>query len=345
MSVRARSAHLGRGAAIALAMQLGACAAPAPPPVIAAPAPPVAIDRRWHAVSALTLGASVELPGAPKEWHNIDAKPTGSMISQGLVLGDKDKAEPSYSLFRIDMPMKERAEDQAILRSYAKGEAKRMRTIEREEPLVVGGFRGLRIEGINSEGQSSASRVILVGRSFYVIGVEAPKERWNAEDAERYFSSFRLTLPWHVHELPEARCTIAVPDSALVSTPALDAGDVEVKLYLFHLGGEGALSYALAHSQAIPQGPSGPSDSIFDTVVANLEAKGNKVDKVTRISFEGANARELRVHGKDTGTLLRVRLLATGDRFYQLMIESKLPELLDDAAAQRFFGSFRPAGP
>ncbi|MFO0757969.1 MAG: hypothetical protein U0359_15845 [Byssovorax sp.] len=331
--------RLGAISLVALT-SLAACApATRPPAAPAAPAAPP--DMRWHRVISAVLGASFELPGVPEEHY----QKTKRAVFYKFLLASRDKAGPTYQVGRLDMDIHDRAADAVALQNVAKGEAKRLGSVTREDARWINGYHAMEIDGTTKEGLLTRIRFMLVGRSLYSLEVDAEPGHLDADDAERFFGSFQPAIPFRVHPIPELRCTVAVPASAMEMTPELPQPVPGMIMRYFHLGGDAERGYAIGSVELEPALLArATTEQLLASIVKGIAGQGAIQGRPVSIAFEGESGVEILFRpSKDEETPIRVQIFILGNRLYELITSGKRADVLDDALARRFFSSFRPS--
>jgi len=117
----------------------------------------------------------------------------------------------------------------------------------------------------------------------------------------------------------------------------------EVTFHMFLLGGDGEVLLGVAENPIDRAGLARfTEDEMFDVVIKAARSTERTLLKQEPFTFDGRRGREATYRlPTEKGALIRVRMLFIGDRLYQLIVQGRTEDQLDDAVARRFFQSFR----
>lgn len=336
-----RLVHLA--SALAAALSLAACAAGPPPaspsaPVLAPPAPPV--DLRWRAVRLPQLGATLELPGVPVEQSMYLAKPRSDwLLRTAMIAADEANHHVQFTFSRLDTVTPDRNDDETALNNMPST----LKSVDSRDPLRVGGFRGIAFKGTSKEGHAVSERVVIAGKSLFILHVDAPAGELPVADATRFFDSFRLDLPFQLVSVPDLNCTVALPDAVLPITIPTLPGQGETRMHGYYLGGVGEVVYYVAMTPiaASVRAAKTPDQLLDDAAQALGHTEGNVIHAITPITLDDTRGRDVLCATSAPVKEMHFRVFVAGDRLYQVAIGAKPTEIASDESALRFLSSLR----
>lgn len=331
-----------RGLALAALLALAAaCSAAAPPPPAILPevAPPAAL---WVPAELPIAGISVELPGAPEEVSELRRLPQGEVPIDGLRLADGDDRTPDYAALRVRVtgPWREAGAGSGVLIALAQA---LLGPLKPEAEAAHQGFAGQAFTGTDAARQVTA-RAFSVGDSVYLLSVEAAPGRVDPRDAERFFGSFQLELPWRLVASPVDRFTVSVPAPAIDQPLAPGGTGGSVRHHAFSLGGEHQVAYGVTCTNVDrDELANADPDKLVHKAAMALDGSegGRRVERIQPISLHGAPGREVFAVDGD-GWHMRVRVFLVGAQLYVVTMAAKSAAPLEDEHAARFFDSFQP---
>jgi len=337
-----RAARTGAALA-AYALLAAGCAAstPSAAPAASAPEPQAAAPDRWRRAAFPVEGITIEMPGEAEEARTTWRLEDKALVDlHGLQLLDHGEGTPDYGVFRL-RPTEgwpSTISDPDVLLRMVRLTLEEVRA---ESPVTHQGFHGQALEAQSQEGKQVLARAFAVGGCAYLLTVDAAPGRVDRGEAERFFASFQLQMPWRVFAWPEGRVTAAVPAVAAVTAQSvpIEGSPFPLHMHLFTLGGEQDATYAVMFAEL-------PRERLEQTTTEQILDEGAKLEQAGRGDHRAAEIHHPRRYpgaGHDQPAPKRVLLaypaVRLGGRMYMAMLVTKSLEALEDEQAARFFAS------
>jgi hypothetical protein len=328
---------------LALALALIGCA-PAPlPPMLPAPSTTASVtppDLRWRAVRMPQLGASLEFPGVPVESSMTLPKPQEDWVARNVEITSGDATHRvAFSFSRLDAATVDRRDDEAVLDRMPST----LKSVDTRDPLFVGGFRGIAFQGHSADGAEVVQRMVIAGRSLFMLRVDAPAGAMPLADAKRFLDSFRLDLAWIVVPLPELRCTVALPDAVIALRPTATPRSATTQTRAFYLGGTGEIGYYVAATPiaAAVLREKTPDQILDETTQVIAHFDGGHLEATAAITVDGFKGHDVIATTGTPAKAVHSRVFVADQTLYQVAVSAKTTALVSDEGALRFLGSLR----
>ncbi|WP_156041671.1 hypothetical protein [Chondromyces apiculatus] len=350
MEARERRGAGRKGAALlALAGLVAGCGS-APPAVVTKPPESAEAPRPWPRASLGVEGIHVSMPGAPREERQRWVGRRGGVVElHGLRLADGDETTPDYAVWRLRLTegWPEPVLDASTLVAMAlsgieeTGEA---------QTLTHQGFEGRAVEG-RAAGPSGwtehvLARAFAVGGSAYLLTVGAPSGHIDRKDAERFFSSFQLALPWRVHASADGGFTVSLPEAAVMLAETEGEATEEAAMHSLFLGGEEQMMFTVFHREVpsawLETKGDEPPRALKELLPGDLPGgPATPFEDLTITRIPGKPAWELRGRYRGKEHHFCFHVVFVGTRMISVGVASTREDVQQDARAVRFFGSLQ----
>jgi hypothetical protein len=216
--------------------------------------------------------------------------------------------------------------------------------IESQKKASIPGFDGVAIVGTTESGQKVLLNAYLVGAYIYTLRVESSSQEKAEKEAERFFASFRLDMPFRFFVSANDYYMIAKPMPARFVTThnkLENAGNLVMTTYLFLYDENDGFSMSALPTDNDTSDPD-VAEEMLDGAARGLAIKeGTVIERMTSTIVDGAPGRDISIKAGKEGsqTFTRALIVVANRRLYIATRTAMQKAKLQDADAAKFFGS------
>ncbi len=296
----------------------------------------VAVATPWRTNLLATQGITIEMPGVAEE--KMTTKSLGeqsNLYYQHIRLTSDEPAlhfeAGVYSavLRRGEMSLEEMIDE-------ARGSMTRM---ERRRETKFGDFDGVAMTGTTDDGKFVAMRAYWIGDHLYNLRVEGESGATTERDAERFFASFRLQMPFRLFVSSADYYSIAKPFTTKYKplSHKLPDGSTMV-IHLFSYTDEDGYSMSVVPT-ADDTNDEDVAEEVLDNAAAALGKKeGSIIERMASVTVEDAQARDI-IYKNAQNLYSRGLLVIKNRRMYIATRTAPERSKMEDTDATMFFES------
>jgi hypothetical protein len=216
--------------------------------------------------------------------------------------------------------------------------------IESQKKASIPGFDGVSIVGTTESGQTVLLNAYLVGAHIYTLRVESKSQETAEKEAERFFASFRLEMPFRLFVSPYDYYTIAKPMPARFVTQQNkleQAGNIVMTTYMFLYDDNDGFSMSAIPTENDTNDPDVVEDMLEGAAKGLARKDGTVIERMAAAVVDGAPGRDISIRAGKEGkhSFSRALIVVANHRIYIATRTALEKAKLQDADAAKFFGS------